>query len=124
MLNLLCYREQAQYAPADPEAGEPPVSGAEAYERYSNEAGPVFAAVGGAQFWIATPNAVLIGPDSERWDHVFIARYPTPHAFVDMIKNPDYNRATRHRTAAVADSRLIACGTLPIGETFLPGPTT
>ena len=124
MLNLLRYRELAQYAPTDPEAGEPQVTGAQAYERYSHEAGPIFAAVGGAQFWIASPHAILIGPDSERWDHVFIARYPTPHAFVDMIKNPDYNRATRHRTAAVADSRLIACGTLPIGETFLPGPTT
>ena len=124
MLNLLRFRELAQYAPADPEAGAPSVSGAEAYARYSDEAGPVFATVGGAQFWIASPNAVLIGPDTEHWDHAFIARYPTPQAFVDMIKNPDYNRATRHRTAAVADSRLIACGALPVGETFMPGPTT
>jgi hypothetical protein len=37
-----------------------------------------------------------------------------------MLRNPDYQRATRHRTAAVADSRLIRCAGLEAGVGFNP----
>ncbi len=67
------------------------------------------------------PELTLIGPVDERWDLAFIARYPTAQSFVDMPKDPEYNRATRHRTAAVADSRLIRCAGLQPGKTFQPG---
>lgn len=120
MINLLSFREAAAYADSDPEASEPPIPGAEAYKRYSNEAAPIFASVGGEQIWIGRPELMVIGPEAEKWDLAFIARYPTAQAFVDMLKNPDYNHATRHRTAAIADSRLIRCGELTRGKTFLP----
>ena len=122
MLNLLQFRATALYAPDDPEAKDAPVSGADAYGRYSKEAGPIFTAVGGRQVWIGEPEHMLIGPqDSENWDLAFIAFYPTAQAFVDMLKNPDYQKATRHRTAATLDSRLLRCAPLPVGETFTPG---
>mgnify|MGYP001765732069 CR=1 FL=1 len=122
MLNLLQFRATAQYAPEDPEAGQPPVSGAEAYKRYSVEAGPIFSAVGGKQVWIGAPEHLFIGPqDSENWDLAFIAHYPTAQAFVDMLRNPEYHKATRHRTAATLDSRLLRCAPLPVGDTFTPG---
>lgn len=120
MINLLRFRDTARYGADEPEAGEAPVSGAEAYARYSREAAPIFAAVGGEQVWVGRPQLMLIGPEEERWDLAFIARYPSAQAFVDMLKNPDYNRATRHRTAAVADSRLIRCAPARAGKTFLP----
>ena len=122
MLNLLQFRATAHYAADDPEAKEPPISGAEAYARYSKEAGPIFAAVGGKQVWIGEPEHMFIGPqESENWDLAFIAFYPTAQAFVDMLKNPAYHRATRHRTAATLDSRLLRCAPLPLGETFTSG---
>ena len=120
MINLLKFREVAGYGDDDPEAGEQ-LSGAEAYARYSREATPIFEAVGGSQAWIGTPELVLIGPEEERWDLAFVARYPTAQAFVDMLKNPDYQKAVRHRNAAVADSRLIRCAEEKPGRTFLPG---
>jgi uncharacterized protein (DUF1330 family) len=121
MLNLLRFRALAQYAPEDPEAGERAVTGAEAYRRYSDAASPVFAKVGGSQVWIGRPELTLIGSSDEEWGLVFIARYPTAQSFVDMLRDADYKRATRHRTAAVADSRLIRCSALRPGSTFQPG---
>lgn len=121
MLNLLRFEPLAIYAEGDPEHGEAPVSGAKAYARYSAEATPIFARVGGTQVWIGRPQLTLIGPPGEAWDLAFIARYPTAQSFVDMLRDPDYQFATRHRTAATADSRLIRCAGLEPGTTFQPG---
>jgi uncharacterized protein (DUF1330 family) len=63
----------------------------------------------------------LTGPENESWDLAFVARYPTAQAFIDMLRNPHYQKAVRHRNAAVADSRLIRCSEEPGGRTFLPG---
>jgi hypothetical protein len=73
MLNLLRFHPVAQYVPADPEFEAEPVSGRAVYARYSQEASPVFVAVGGKQVWIARPELVLIGPPEETWDLVFVA---------------------------------------------------
>jgi hypothetical protein len=40
---------------------------------------------------------------------------------MDMVRQPDYQRAVRHRNAAVADSRLICCREAEAGKTFLAG---
>jgi uncharacterized protein (DUF1330 family) len=50
---------------------------------------------------------MLIGPPEERWDRCFVAQYPSVAAFVEMIRDPVYREAVKHRQAAVADSRLI-----------------
>lgn len=120
MLNLLRFRDTAAYLANDPEAGDT-VSGAQAYQRYSREATPIFDGIGGSQAWVGKPELMLIGPADEKWDLAFVARYPTAQAFVDMVKNPDYQRAVRHRNAAVANSRLIRCSEEKPGRTFLPG---
>ena len=61
---------------------------------------------------------MLIGPAEERWDICFIAEYPSVQAFVDMVKNPDYQKAVVHRQAAVLDSRLIRLEPRHSGEGF------
>jgi uncharacterized protein (DUF1330 family) len=62
---------------------------------------------------------MLIGPaDGENWDHVFIAEYPSVEAFVEMVRDPIYREAVKHRQAAVADSRLIRLKPLPPGRGF------
>lgn len=102
MLNLIRYRDIADYGDG---SGE--VSGADAYRRYGEESGPIFARVGGGIVWRGRPELVLTGPLGEQWDAAFIARYPDAHAFLAMVTDPDYRVAVRHRTAAVATSRLI-----------------
>ena len=106
MRNLLRVCAVAAYPPDHPAAAEG-LSGAEAYRRYQRESGPVFAGVGGAIVWQATPELVLIGPADEAWDKAFVARYPSADAFLFMLADPAYRAAVVHRQAAVETSRLI-----------------
>lgn len=102
MLNLVKFRDIAAY-----DDGQT-ATGAEAYAAYGRESGPIFRALGGRIVWSGRPEVMLIGPqDGEAWDIAFIAEYPSVDAFVTMIRDPDYQKAARHRTAGVADSRLV-----------------
>ncbi len=101
MLNLVRLRDQAAYP--DGRAA----TGAEAYAAYGRESGPVFRRVGGRIAWSGDFRLMLIGPQEERWDRCFIAEYPSGAAFVEMVKDPEYQKAVVHRQAAVLDSRLI-----------------
>lgn len=117
MLNLVRLRDLAAY-PEDHPLSSAGLTGAEAYARYGAESGPVLAKVGGHILWRGGFRTMLIGPEGEAWDHVFIARYPSAHAFMAMVKDPDYARAVIHRQAAVADSRLVRCAPAETGEVF------
>jgi hypothetical protein len=44
-------------------------------------------------------------------------------AFVEMIRDPVYREAVKHRRAGVEDSRLIRHAVLPVGKTFGEIPT-
>lgn len=101
MLNLVRLRSQAAYSDGRQ------ATGAEAYAAYGRESGPVFTRLGGRIVWRGNFELMLIGPTDERWDHCFIAEYPNVAAFVEMIRDPLYREAVKHRQAAVADSRLI-----------------
>lgn len=112
MLNLVRLRERANY-----EDGRA-ASGPEAYRAYGRESAAVFTRVGGRQHWVGRFDFMLTGPADERWDLVFIAEYPNAAAFVEMIRDPVYREAVKHRTAAVDDSRLIRLAPLAPGEGF------
>ncbi len=101
MLNLVRLRERAVYP--DGRAS----SGAEAYAAYGRESGPVFARLGGEIVWRGEFELMVIGPADERWDLCFVAQYPSVAAFVEMLRDPVYREAVKHRQAAVLDSRLI-----------------
>jgi uncharacterized protein (DUF1330 family) len=112
MLNFLRFRDEAAYP--DGRAA----SGAEAYAAYGRDSGPIFRRVGGEIVWRAQPELMLIGPPDKQWDLIFVARYPTAGAFLEMVTDPDYREAVKHRQAAVADSRLIRLREAPEGEGF------
>ncbi|MEM8695653.1 MAG: DUF1330 domain-containing protein [Pseudomonadota bacterium] len=106
MLNLVKFRERAAYPDDHPMAAQD-MSGAEAYALYGRDSGPVFERVGGSVIWSGEPQAMVIGPEDERWDTAFVALYPTAGAFLEMVTDPDYRKAVVHRQAAVETSRLI-----------------
>lgn len=112
MLNLVRLRDQAEY-----EDGRS-ATGAEAYANYGRLSAPVLARVGGRIVWRGAMEQMLIGPSDEVWDLCFIAEYPGPEAFAEMIKDPDYREAVAHRQASVIDSRLIRMEPLNLGESF------
>ena len=112
MLNLVRLHAQAKYP--DGRAA----TGAEAYASYGRESGPVFTRLGGRIVWQGKFELMLIGPSTERWDHCFIAEYPSVAAFVEMIRDPVYREAVKHRQAAVEDSRLIRTAPMQVCATF------
>ena len=117
MLNLVRFRGKAIYADGHVLAGQQ-LTGAEAYRNYGADSGPVFQRVGGRIVWRATMEAMLIGHDGERWDAIFVAEYPSSGAFLEMVTDPVYREAVKHRQAAVETSRLIRCAANPSqGET-------
>lgn len=112
MLNLVRLHAQAKY----PDGRR--ATGAEAYASYGRESGPVFERLGGSVVWQGRFEMMLIGPSDERWDLCFIAQYPSVAAFVEMIRDPVYREAVKHRQAAVEDSRLIRLAPLAPGKNF------
>lgn len=112
MLNLVRVRDQAAY----PDGRQ--ATGHEAYAAYGQGSQPILEKVGGSILWRGSFESTLIGPEDERWDYAFIARYPTAGAFLAMVTDPDYQQAVKHRQAAVLDSRLVRMGEIAGGAGF------
>ena len=112
MLNLVRFRDRAAY----PDGRE--ATGAEAYAAYGRESHPVFSRLGGRIVWRGNFELMLIGPGGERWDECFIAEYPSVVAFVEMIRDPLYREAVKHRQAAALESRLVRMAPAAAGSGF------
>ena len=109
MLNLIRLRDLADYPEGHPNHGKG-LTGREAYAIYGNAFQALVADDGAAMVWQAPLECVVTGPPGE-WDEAFVMGYPNSGTFMAMVKNPRYvAEALPHRTAAVADSRLIRFG--------------
>jgi uncharacterized protein (DUF1330 family) len=117
MLNLIRLKPRAEYPEGHPDHGKD-ISGAEAYRAYGRGIGEVFQRLGARQVWAGDPRVMVTGPAEEAWELAFIAEYPSTQAFIDMVRDPHYRaEVVPHRTAAVADSRLLCLTPLdPEGE--------
>jgi uncharacterized protein (DUF1330 family) len=107
----------ADYPEGHPDHGKP-LTGLDAYRAYGRTSAEVFARVGGQQIWAGSPQGVVTGPADEHWDLAFIAEYPSAGAFPAMVTDPTYREHVKHRTAGVADSRLIRLAPLTPGDGF------
>lgn len=111
MLNLLLYRDLAEYPEGHEHHGKG-WTGRRAYEEYGRTSGPIFRRVGGTIVWRGAFQTMVTGPEERTWHDGFIAQYPNSAAFFEMIKDPAYQLAVVNRTAALVDSRLVR---------FMPG---
>lgn len=100
MVNLLRFREEA----GEPDSG---MSGAEAYGLYSQGVAPLLEAVGAKVLSAVQCRQSVIGPPEAEWHMSIIVEYPSPGAFIEMVSDPGYREVAVHRTAALANSRLI-----------------
>ena len=66
-------------------------------------------ASGGEVLFSGSAAGFLIGPEDEYWDHVLLVRQASKAAFLAFASDPQAVMVTAHRTAAVADSRLLPC---------------
>lgn len=110
MLNLLKFRDQADYGPDDT---EPPVSGARAYARYQKAFTQTVGDISQAEVLYDGPvNQVFIGiagaPEAD-WDKVLLVRYPSRQHFLAMMAAPGYRDALKHRYAGLARTILLQC---------------
>ncbi len=107
MLNLLRFREQADYSATPELAPASPISGAEAYRRYVEFTKPFLHNSGGEVVFEGDGGHFFIGPPDERWDAVLLIRQSSLDAFFAFATNADYLAGIGHRTAAIEDSRLL-----------------
>ena len=107
MLNLLRYHETADYS-AHPDLAPPsPVSGSEAYAIYAAHTLPLLIDAGGEVLFSGDALPFLIGPADETWDAVLLIRHKSAEVFLSFAQNEEYLAGVGHRTAALADSRLL-----------------
>jgi uncharacterized protein (DUF1330 family) len=100
MLNLLKFKEAAQG-----ESG----SGQDAYQRYGDAAVAMIEKRGGSIIWQGRADQILIGDPSEDWDTVVLVKYPSRKAFIEMVSNPEYEKAHEHREAGLERTIVVAC---------------
>ena len=117
MLNLLQYRERAEY-PAGHDNADKGWIGRRPHEEYGKTSGPIFRRLGGSIVWRGAYETVVTGPEAMQWHDGFVAQYPNAGAFFEMIKDPEYQKTVVNRTAALADSRLVRFRPGAAGEGF------
>lgn len=114
MLNLLRFRDVADYS-ANPElAPAAPISGAEAFDRYIRHTLPFLRESGGKIKFLGAGGPFLIGPEDERWDMAMLVCQNSVASFLAFASHDAYLAGLGHRTAALADSRLLPLTQLPL----------
>jgi uncharacterized protein (DUF1330 family) len=109
MLNLLRFKDRA-------DGIDEGISGRAAYERYAAATAPFLERVGGRLLSAAESQQTVIGPEALEWDMALMVEYPSRAKFLEMASDPGYLAVHEHRAAALADSRLIACRSMPAAE--------
>jgi hypothetical protein len=107
MLNLLRFREVADYAATPSLAPLVPISGAEAFRRYIDHTLPHLEASGGELIFLGSGGPWFIGPADERWDMAMLVKQLSLETFAAWAADEAYLNGMGHRTAAIEDARLL-----------------
>ncbi len=107
MLNLLRFRDTADYSGFPELAPDQPISGKEAFDRYIEFTLPFLKESGGEILYMGQGGPFLIGPADEKWDLVMLIRQKSVESFLAFSGNKEYLKGVGHRTAALEDSRLL-----------------
>ena len=107
MLNLLRFREIADYSDYPQLAPATPISGAAAFQLYIEHTLPYLRESEGEAFFMGVGGPFLIGPADERWDLAMLVRHHSAESFLSFASHERYLTGLGHRAAAVLDSRLL-----------------
>ena len=100
-LNLMKYREQADYA----DGRETALSGVEADDLYAPH--EHLAAVGSRIILVAPVVHQLVGDDT-RWDRIAIAQYRNRMAMIEMSSNDEFRKSESHKDAGMESTIVMA----------------
>jgi len=107
MLNLLLFRETADYSSYPELTPKQPISGRQAYNRYIRHTLPYLHASGGKIILLGESENFIIGPRHESWDGVMLIHQKSLQHFLAFAANSEYLQGIGHRSAALLDSRLL-----------------
>ena len=94
MLNLLRYKDEA---------------GGASYESYVEQMQQFLARVGAELLYVGDCSTLLVGGEDEHsWDALMVARYPSRAAFLEMLRDPEYQAITHLRTNGLEAAVLQA----------------
>jgi hypothetical protein len=63
--------------------------------------------LGGRKVFSTPVDQIMIGPAEPKWDLAAIMFFPTRNAFLEMLGDADFQAASRHRKAALANHYLL-----------------
>ncbi|MFK7842863.1 MAG: DUF1330 domain-containing protein [Sphingorhabdus sp.] len=115
MLNMIRFKDKASYKERS-EFSVKGWTGERAYAEYSRHSSPIATRTGGKVVYFGMPQLTLIGPEHEKWDAIFIVSYPNLASFLALVGDPEYKKHAFHRSAAVADSRLVRMEPTPVPQ--------
>jgi len=107
MLNLLRFKEIADYSQFPDIAPITPVTGKEAYQIYIDQTLPFLEKSGGEIMLLGKSEHFFIGPMEEKWNLVMIIKQKSLDSFLSFASDPHYQVVIGHREAAIDDSRLL-----------------
>ena len=107
MLNLLRFRDVADYTATPELAPSSPITGEAAFQRYIEYTLPYLLQSGGRIEFLGKGGDLLIGPPGERWDKAMLIRQRSVESFLAFASHEAYLSGLGHRTAAIEDSRLL-----------------
>jgi len=105
MLNLLKYRDTAEYA----DGRETTLTGREAYAVYTEGVAELLKEFGGSLSFMAHIERLTIGEVEELWDDVAIAMYPSRTAMLQMMQSDKMQEIGQHRAAGLDGQLNIEC---------------
>ena len=107
MLNLLRFKEIADYHHFPEIAPEKPITGKEAFQLYINHTLSFLKNSGGEVIMLGECEHFFIGPTDERWDLMMLIKQSSLDSFLSFATEPEYLKVIGHREAALLDSRLL-----------------
>ncbi|HZH18417.1 MAG TPA: DUF1330 domain-containing protein [Archangium sp.] len=82
--------------------------GRAAYAEYASAVMPCLLKVGGQPLYAGDGSTALVAEPGQSWDAVLLVRYPSRAAFLQMVADPEYQRISHLRTAALQEAVLQA----------------
>ncbi len=107
MVNLLKFREIADYSNFESLMPKEIISGEDAYALYMEHTLPHLKKAGSQLLYFGKCSEFLIGPASKHWDAILLVEHASVQKFIEFAQNEAYLKTAGHRTAALEDSRLL-----------------
>lgn len=109
VLNLFEFNTMANYQSGDPEyaTSASEISGQEAFNLYGDVVGKTIEDLGGRVVMQAPTEQILIGNEAANWHAAAIMYFPSRGAFLQMMSDANFQRASRHRKAALKNHYMI-----------------